>query len=124
MCRALLLIPSAITLVRVFDSLDLESFLGEQCDDLVCQETQDVDNVVVGLAICHHSKASPLTEALAFAESERCLSTLGKVQILFGIHAFGALVCLFKTCQSCCCHFVFFLVFFVFALWDLLAVET
>lgn len=121
---ALLLVPAAVALVRVFDRFDFQRLLGEQRDDLVRQEAQNVHDVVVGLAVRHDAEARPLAETLAFAEGERCLSALGEVQIFLGVHAFGALVGLLEARERGGGHFVFLFVFFVFALGDLFAVET
>lgn len=118
----LLLVAAALALLRVFDCLDLERLLGQQRDDLVREEAQDVDDIVIGLAVGYDAKARPLAEALALAEGERGLSAFGEVQVLFCVHAFGALVGLLEASQRCCRHLVFLFIFLVFSLGHLLAV--
>ena len=79
-------------IIQVLRGLDLERLLRDGLDDLEGQEAEDVDDVVVGLAVGDDAEAGPLAEALALAEGEGGLAAVGPVDVLVARHVLGAFV--------------------------------
>lgn len=103
--------------LEVLRGLDLQRLLGQRLHDLEGEETEDVDDVVVGLAVGHDAEAGPLAEALALAEREGGLATVGPEDILVACHVLGAFVSRGEARKRrFVLLFFLFVVFFVVAL--------
>lgn len=99
--------------------LGLESHLRQRLDHLKSEETQDVDDVVRGLAVGDDAEARPLAKALALAPGKRCLAVLGPSDIFLPGHGLGALVSLAQSLKGDVIHLFLFLVVLVVSLGDL-----
>lgn len=115
---------ASFLLEEIFGLFHLEGLLGQGLDDLKGQEPQNVDDVVVGLAVRDDAEAGPLAETLALAEGEGGLATLGPVDVLLARHVLGALVGLLEPLQRREVHLFLLFILLVLALRHALAVEA
>jgi hypothetical protein len=75
----LILVAATLSSLYIFGILDSEGFFCQSLDNLKGEETQDIDDVVVWLAVSDDAETSPFAEAFALAESERGLTALAPV---------------------------------------------
>lgn len=99
----------------------MKSLLSQSLDDLECEKAQNVNNVIVRLAVGVEMKAGPFPEPFSFAEGEGCLSTFAVVDIFLPRHVLGTFVGGLQSGDGRLVHLLFLLVLFVVSFWHLFA---
>ena len=82
-------------------NLDLQSFFRQRLNDFESQKSEDIDNVIVGFAVCYHAKAGPIAETFSFAEGKGGLAAFAVVDVFVFGHVPRTFVGEVETHQRC-----------------------